>query len=106
MVFDWTLNVGNLLTFAGGIVTLVALYYAMRMDVTLTAEKLSVLGGRMINLETEIKKLTEVTATLAIQSHRMTALESHMAEQSHRMNMMQQTISDWKLETFKRNHDE
>lgn len=93
MNFDWTINIGHLLTLAGFIGSLVAMYFALRQAVVVLAAtvavKLEHLGGRMINVENDLKQMSHVLTQVAVQNERMDNVEARVdqiakASEEHR----------------------
>lgn len=68
MTFDWTVNLGNLLTLLGFIAAGATVIFAVRRDV-------DVLTARLAPLETALKELTASLTTVARQDERVKALE-------------------------------
>lgn len=71
---EWTAILTPALTIFGFVVAGIGVFYAQRAAMTLIAERLSILGGRMINMETELKKLTDVVTQIAVERERLNAV--------------------------------
>lgn len=86
MSFDWTFNVGHFFTLVGMVGTAMAIYFALRFDVKVASLQLSLLGGRMINVENQLKELTQLTVKMAESNIRMESLDARFDEQHRRLN--------------------
>jgi hypothetical protein len=82
MEIDWTFNAGHILTlfialtgFAG---TGVGIYFALKIAVTILAVKLDTFGGRLINVENDLKGIGQALVQVAVQDERMTNLEKRV----------------------------
>lgn len=80
MAIEWSITIGNILTTAltifGFVGAGMAVFYAQRTAMAVMSERLSILGARMINMETELKKLTDVVVQMAVERERVNALIS------------------------------
>ena len=71
MIFDLTVNLGNLLTILSFLVIGISIAASIRSQVTTMAI-------RLLSLETEIKKLSEVLIALGRQDERLNALDDRL----------------------------
>ena len=71
MTFDLTVNLGNLLTILSFLVIGISIAASIRSQVTTMAI-------RLLSLETEIKKLSEVLIALGRQDERLNALDDRL----------------------------
>lgn len=90
MVFDWTINFGHVLTFLTLCGAVLAGYYAVKADIrifsTLMGERMQLLSGRIINIETDLKELTRVSISLAETNVKIQNLDNRLTEQTRRIN--------------------
>lgn len=94
MTVEWSITVGNIVTTAftvlGFIVAALGFFYALRSSLEMQGEKISLLSGRMINVENEIKELKNVLIKLASQEEKLSAL-------AQRMDRIQSSEEEWRL---------
>jgi hypothetical protein len=99
MVLDWTIHFSDLFTVALALLTVSGLYFGMRNEIKmmtrqaefssgLMTERLGLLGGRIINIETELKALTNVLVAMAETAERMKSFDARLIEQHRRINTM------------------
>lgn len=84
MVFDWTFNVGNIIsilfTLIGFGLGAIGLYYGLKGNVDRLAYMLEIFGGRIINIENEVKALREVLIKVSVQDERLSNLDRRLDE--------------------------
>lgn len=78
-MFDWTVNLGNLIIFFTTIMAGVGFVYTMR-------GRIDAMSARLLVLETDLKKLIEVLIEQGKQSERMTAMDQRMVAQGQRLD--------------------
>lgn len=71
MTFDTTINLGQLVTFFGFVIGGLGVVFALRHDVRN-------LGGRMTNVEAELRKMTDVMVTLARQDEQFKSVNRRL----------------------------
>lgn len=96
MTFDWTVNLGHILTFLGVAGGLWVWARQHTKDTSLIAERLQVLGGRVINVETELKELNQVVTALAVQDARIVAMEARQSAQGERISAFERSADEWR----------
>lgn len=83
-IFDWTINVGNILTVGftliGFGIGALGLYYGMKNNISILNQKLDFFGGRLINLENETKEIAKVLTAVAVQDERFQHLETRLED--------------------------
>ncbi len=104
---DWSISIGNLLTVLltviGFVGTVTGMFYALRTQTALQGasvqsladiqtERLTTIGGRMINLELEVKELKNVLVALAAQDARLLAIAQLHTSDVERMDRLQEQI--------------
>lgn len=72
MVIDWTISVGNMLTLAGVLCTIVGAFFAVRHEVSKLQWDESSISNRLGNIETEMRTLSQVVTKMAVQDQRLT----------------------------------
>ena len=58
--------------------SLVGLYVGLKQGVAILAVKLDTFGGRMINVENDIKGINNILRDVAVQNERMNSMESRI----------------------------
>lgn len=101
-MIDWTINFGHVLTLVGFIITVIGLYYALKQNVAVLSATMTVklehLGGRMINVENDLKSMHQVLTEVAVQNVRCDNIESQIgflqkATEEHRVWASQKIAS-------------
>lgn len=97
MTVDWSINVGMLVTiafmlagFAGGAF---GLYYGIRGNLNQHKYMLETFGGRMINIETELRTMRDVLTQVAVQDERMSSLDARMQSQTQRLDNLTERVN-------------
>ena len=88
-MIDWTVNFGHILMFATFITTVVGAYFALKSVVGMLTYKLDNFGGRVINIETELREMSKIMTAVAVQDERFVNLEKRftnleLASEAHR----------------------
>ena len=86
MVIDWTINIGNLLVIGGFLLGGLGFVYTIRADVNSLKGTEVGLAARLVSVETELKKMTDVLISLARQDERLSA-------QDHRIDHVEQRVA-------------
>lgn len=93
MNIEWSISLGNIitsgLTLLGFVVAAFGFFYALKSSIALQAMQTDILAGRMINVENEIKKLSEVVVSMAAADQRMTG-------HTRRMDAMDRDAQEWR----------
>lgn len=71
MTFDWTLTLGNVLTFVGFIITGITFVLFMRSDIM-------ILAHRVTNIEGALRELVQANLALAEQKGRMEQIDERL----------------------------
>lgn len=97
MTFDWTFNVGNVATilftlvgFAGGAF---GLYYGLKGNVAKLAYMLEVFGGRIINVEAEMRAMRDVLTRVAVQDERLASMDARQQSLSQRLDSLTDRVN-------------
>lgn len=80
-MFDWTVNLGNLLTIATLFVVGLGYLYTMK-------DKIDSMSARLLVLEGELKKLIDVLIQQGKHEERMLAMDARMVSQGQRLDDM------------------
>lgn len=83
IAFDWTLNVGHILTVAGMIIGGVTVMVRIRDDVRSMQTTENKNAVRLDALEDSMKALTEATVSIARQDERLNAIEHRLGLLEH-----------------------
>lgn len=75
---DWTINVGHIIILLGFLGSLIGMYFGLKQGVAILAVKLETLGGRMINVENDIKGINNILRDVAVQDERMNYIEQRI----------------------------
>lgn len=78
-MFDWTVNLGNLLTIASMFVVGLGYLYTMK-------DKIESMSARLLVLEGELKKLIDVLIQQGKHEERMLAMDARMVNQGQRLD--------------------
>lgn len=89
--FDWTINIGHLLTVATFIVGGLGFMFAVRADVQVMQRAEMNVGDRLRAVETQIKQMTDVVVTLARQDERLTAHGNRIDRLDERMDTLERS---------------
>src|SRR5258708_17254734 len=93
MQVDWSITVGNLVstvfTFVVVLIAIGGFFHALRSSLNITNERMLMLSGRMINVENEVKKLSEILIAMAAQDERALSL-------TQRVDRMQEESLEWR----------
>lgn len=93
MTVEWSVSIGNiltiLLTLGSFAAASIGFVHALKTSIAMTGERLQQMAGRMINVETELRELIKITATMAAQDQRM---ENH----TQRMDAMDRSAQEWR----------
>lgn len=87
MIFDWTVNLGNL-------VTLVTMCGAGIGFVYTMISRIDAIASRLFVLENEFKKLIDVLIQQGRQEERMTALDARLVNQGLRLDDLIRRFND------------
>lgn len=71
VTFDTSINLGQLVTFFGFVIGGLGVVFALRHDVR-------TLGNRMVSVEEELKKMTDVMVTLARQDEQFKSVNRRL----------------------------
>jgi len=92
MTVDWTVNVGMLIMisftlvgFAGGGF---GLYFGIKGNLDRHADRLETFGGRMINVEIEMRAMRDILTKVAVQDERMSSMDQRMQQQTIRLDAL------------------
>lgn len=78
-MFDWSVNLGHLLTIGTFIITIAGFIMVMR-------DRVDAMSRRMVNMEIEMKKIVEVLVQQGRLDERMTAIDGRMLAQGQRID--------------------
>lgn len=110
MTFDWTFNFSHIFSVILALGMVIGLYYGMRFEIKmmsrefkagsdLMTEKLGHVGGRVINIETELRELRIVASNIAITEQKITNLGGQIVEHSRRLNVIDSRLNHIKPRT-------
>jgi hypothetical protein len=99
VILDWTIHFSDIFTVILALLTVCGLYFGMRSEIKMMSrqtetaaammtERLGIMGGRIINVEIELKELNKVLISMAEQSERMKSFDARLIEQHRRINTM------------------
>lgn len=97
MTFVWEISIGNLMTAILALITVVGFIWAIKTDVKLMIKAVEILGGRMINVENDIKAINVTLVEVARQEERLLA-------QDQRMSRLEKEIDEL-VTKLERHHD-
>ncbi len=97
MVFEWMVSFGQvataimtLLGFFGGFVIFL---FGLRTQAAILSNKLETLGGRMINVEFQLRELTDVVKQQAVQTEQILSLGIRMGRIEERQLLTSEQLS-------------
>lgn len=70
-MFDWTINLGHILTILGFLGVGATGYVGVRSFLAVMSVKLDIFGGRVLNIEVEMREMNKTITTVAVQNERM-----------------------------------
>jgi hypothetical protein len=99
LILDWTIHFSDLFTVVLALLTVSGLYFGMKTEIklmtrqaeqntALMTERLGLMGGRIINVEMELKELTKVLIAMAETSERLKSMDARLIEHHRRINNM------------------
>lgn len=74
-MIDWTINIGHILVSLGFLGSGIGCYFALKNGIGILTVKLDIFGGRVINIETEMRELGKTMTAVAVQDERIVNLE-------------------------------
>lgn len=93
MTFDWSINLGHVLTLCIYVAAVFAAFFAIKTEVAIMAERLQTLGGRVLNVESNLKELTHIAISIAETKKALENMDDRFNEQSRRMNNIEARIN-------------
>lgn len=94
MQLDWTINIGHIVLMLGFLGSLVGLYVGLKQGVAILAVKLDTFGGRMINVENDLKSINNVLRDVAVQNERMNSMEDRIESIDKKTEEHRQWVRD------------
>ena len=98
MTVDWSINIGHLVTivftlvgFAGGAF---GLYFGMKGNINKLGYVIETQGGRIINVETEMRAMRDVLTEVAVQDQQI----DHLAERLTGLRTSHEAFRAWAQE--------
>lgn len=82
------IDLGNLITILTVLVSVVSAVYSLLARLNLVVNSVSTISARMDDMETELKKQTDILIELAQTRERMNGLERRIEELSSRLSKM------------------
>lgn len=83
LTFDWTVNVGNVITIAMALIAFIGTYFAMKYDILGLKEANVGMRGDIGELKDDIKTLNRTISDIAVLSLRLTRAEDDIRELRH-----------------------
>lgn len=87
MLFDWSINLGHVLTILSFVIVGSGVIYSMR-------ERMESMSGRLHLLEEDIKTLITILIQQGKQEERMTAMDARVANQGARLDDITRRFND------------
>lgn len=88
MIFDWTVSVGNLINLlllvVGACGLYYGLYYGLENSVAMIKQSMDFMGGRLINIENELRGVEKTLDQVARQDERLQAMDMRVARLERR----------------------
>lgn len=87
MLFDWSINLGHILTILSFVIVGSGVLYSMR-------ERMESMANRLHTLEEDIKTLITILIQQGKQEERMTAMDARVANQGARLDDITRRFND------------
>lgn len=92
-MFDFTINLGNLVTIVAFIGGAFALAYSIKSDIKIADLKYTIITATMDDFKLEIKKLAEVVTQQALDNRRMDYIEERQMSQGQRLDETEKRLN-------------
>jgi cell division protein FtsB len=95
MILDGQININTIVQILGFLFFGFAAWTQLRAAIEVLKANYTVMSAQIVEIKTDIGKLTEISKTTAIQNQRLDSLDTRITEKNERLNLMEKRLTDF-----------